>query len=685
MSIVHHRLQLPVRIQLRFLVLALAALSIPNCAFGQTQQPGFTVDYLDSWPVAADMKYIRAVIKPLNGTAKRDTDFYVVASYDDYSSGFTTSTRISIKKGDTKAIGELYVPTAHGYRFSIHTETDDNKKYDRRDFARRSYNEYGQQYAYSNMATPSLLFASSKVIADQSNQFMISPKTSKIAQNFTGLGVTTDYLQLDDLESAYADAVSFGGGRGYINLKGFTSPLIGHTSLEALPSRWFAYEGIGLLVITVDDLKLLSSQHPGKLLEIERWVAASGRLLVLNCGKNLEESASVLKFLGDKPLGEGPAKRTLYLKRPYKTTELVKNESAQYRNTNRPVLVGSFNPNNAAQDDAAMPKNSRSAIGTGNLRDVLSGNKAAGMIACDFKEGQVICLSDAYSFWGKEKKDINIWSAVQTFASNTERPEVDNRVLRTSTPFRSFGFPEFDEPPRYLFESSILLYLLAVGPVTFFILKRRHLLNLMFVVVPIISAIFCTSILAYAIFAEGFDTRVNLFTISQLDQSSGRITTSSISHIYSGVTPSNYRFEGSTYGLVNFPQDRRSQQLRWDPGSESISEGEIRARTNHQLFSRSSTKTESRLLISVGNKGTSEESTAVKNTFATPVIAVAYKTSSCAKNEVWICEGIPSGELKRGIKTTLTDAARKIQTAIRDRGAATVLASKATRTTELLV
>ena len=653
-----------------FLLICAAMLTFSSsAAWAQNKRLGYTIHYLDSWPVTSEMKYIRVVIKPIGGPSVDDLDFFVVATNDGYNSGSKVSTKVSIRKGDTSAVGELYVPTMTGYQMSLHTEIDGNLQLNRNDFAKRSYYDYSSNQLAATSDQQSFILASSGVIADESVKFTaMSRKVAPMVQTVTSVATNKKFPKVNDLSEWYQNAnVNFGGGRTFMTFGGFTSPLAGAMSLESLPSRWFAYEGLGQLIITFDYLKLLSKKHPGKLLAIERWVAASGRLIVMNCGDDLENADDTLRLLGDSD------------------AKLRANRICRYR----------FKPPTAEEVDAALVetiRNQSAGLGFGIQQDVdlnlhpvkanikkekfgiaINDGIAKDMVSIDFELGQVVCLSDEASDWSTGKGTGRRWATASMFVESSKPIKRDHRVL-SSDALRAFGFPEFDEPPRYVFEMSILLYLLVIGPLTFFVLKRKHKLNLMFVIVPIISSAFCTVILAYAIFAEGFDTRVNLFTFTDLNQTTGRQSTSALAHVYSGMTPSAYRFEGSAYGLVNSPNGGRVQRISWDEASEEISAGEIRARTSHQVSSRSSGESQEKLVFVEDGQGDSITAT-VRNGFKRSVVAVAFLTDDCKANEVWLCQGIAAGESKSAEKVSIADAAEILRDLIQDQAPTTVLAA----------
>lgn len=654
------------------LLTLLACLLLTNfdTKVAQAQAKGYTVKYLDAWPANPQMKFVRVEISANSGAAKDDLDFYAVVNSAGRRNGTTVFTVIPIRKGDSVATGELYVPASSGYNFTLHTELDGNLRADRSDYARHNYYDYQSSRPGIDDSTPPLVFASSEVISDESMDFAIMMGKRSVPIN-SSVATSDDFVALDDLESWYeATRVRIGGGKKYMNINGFTNCGVAAMSLGALPSKWFGYEGLGLLVISFDDLKLLAKKHPGKLLAIERWVAASGRLAILNCGDGFERIDEVLRLLGDESDSDFAERKCKYPKSAPKQPELVAAlaEASSMAQQNDGFYYGSPPP---AMDVSASALK-RLKAQNGSLKDAR--DIAKDYIAVEFEHGQVVCLTDTASDWSRQSpQDIDAWGAFGMFLKQTSQGKREHNLLNKDT-VRDFGFPELAEPPRYLFEFSILAYLVAVGPVAFFLLKRKRKLNLMFIVVPAISTVFCTSILAWAIFAEGFDTRVNQFTFTELNQRTGRQTTSTISHVYSGLTPSPYRVEGGTYGFVNLPYSGRTQRIRWTDSGEEIAGGEVRARTSHQLFTRCSNEGTGKLVFSFKGEGESETAS-VRNDFATAMVALVFKSDSCARNECWYCSQLEPGSVGEAEKLEISVASKLLQNEIRSRGPTTVYAA----------
>ena len=204
---------------------------------------GFTIDYQDSWPLNGRMKFIRILIQPVAGVSARDLDFHIVARSSGYRSPETVvSTIVRIRKGDTSAVGELYVPINNGNQFTIHAELDGNKRYGTGDFARHTYYEYyDSNNTSANGFSPSFLIASSNVVADESIQFLVLKKNVSNIPRSNRVSTTAKFPAFDDLQMWYPDSAVYGGGKEFMTFNGISSPYAAALSLDSLPSKWFGY------------------------------------------------------------------------------------------------------------------------------------------------------------------------------------------------------------------------------------------------------------------------------------------------------------------------------------------------------------------------------------------------------------------------------------------------------------
>lgn len=105
--------------------------------------------------------------------------------------------------------------------------------------------------------------------------------------------------------------------------------------------------------------------------------------------------------------------------------------------------------------------------------------------------------------------------------------------------------PEFDRllvmgvgrAPVTEFRVLISLFVLLIGPVNYWLLKRAKRLPMMVLTVPLAALATTAALFAYAVAADGFGTRVRAHSFTKLDQRTGEATCWSRLSYYSGLAP----------------------------------------------------------------------------------------------------------------------------------------------------
>ena len=83
----------------------------------------------------------------------------------------------------------------------------------------------------------------------------------------------------------------------------------------------------------------------------------------------------------------------------------------------------------------------------------------------------------------------------------------------------------------------ITLFVLLIGPLNYWWLKRAKRLHLMVLTVPLAAIVTTAGLAAYAVLADGFDTKVRLYSYTTLDQRTGDAACWARLSYYSGLAP----------------------------------------------------------------------------------------------------------------------------------------------------
>jgi hypothetical protein len=171
--------------------------------------------------------------------------------------------------------------------------------------------------------------------------------------------------------------------------------------------------------------------------------------------------------------------------------------------------------------------------------------------------------------------------------------------------FSDLLVPGMGLAPVTEFQILITLFVVGIGPVNYFLLKRWRRLHLLVLTVPLAAAAVTLSLFAYAIFTDGFDTTVRAHSYTALDQRTGEAACWSRLSYYSGLAPRGgltmpddvavYPIvpdwnAGSIDSVVNSKRD-----LLWTANEAKMTRGWLRSRTPTQYLTVRARKSPARL------------------------------------------------------------------------------------------
>jgi len=103
--------------------------------------------------------------------------------------------------------------------------------------------------------------------------------------------------------------------------------------------------------------------------------------------------------------------------------------------------------------------------------------------------------------------------------------------------FNELLIPDVGAAPVFEFQLLISLFVLAIGPLNYWLLKRRGRLPLMLVTVPVAALAATLMLFAYGILSDGFSVRVRARSVTLLDQAAGEATCWARTSYYAGLAP----------------------------------------------------------------------------------------------------------------------------------------------------
>jgi hypothetical protein len=164
------------------------------------------------------------------------------------------------------------------------------------------------------------------------------------------------------------------------------------------------------------------------------------------------------------------------------------------------------------------------------------------------------------------------WKADKPFPGD----ELDWRWLVTSLPDSctywtmrhgatpDAGNPQFNElliedvglPPIQTYKVLITFFVVLIGPVNYWLLRRLERLHLFLFTVPLAALIATGGLLGYALMADGLESRLRSRSLTLLDQRAGQAASSAWLSYYVGFTPG---------GGLTFPRETVVTPLELEP------------------------------------------------------------------------------------------------------------------------
>jgi len=175
--------------------------------------------------------------------------------------------------------------------------------------------------------------------------------------------------------------------------------------------------------------------------------------------------------------------------------------------------------------------------------------------------------------------------------------------------FNELLIPDVGAAPVFEFQLLISLFVIGIGPLNYWLLKRRGQLPLMLVTVPVAALAATLLLFAYGILSDGFSVRVRARSITLIDQAAGEATCWARTSYYAGLAPANglaipddtvvypirpaISSANSGFGQ-QYARDQR--ELEWGE-QQRLTRGWLASRTPTQYLSIASRASSKRLLF----------------------------------------------------------------------------------------
>ena len=153
----------------------------------------------------------------------------------------------------------------------------------------------------------------------------------------------------------------------------------------------------------------------------------------------------------------------------------------------------------------------------------------------------------------------------------------------------------------------ITAFVIVIGPVNYFLLRRKRRLYLLLVTVPLGAALVTLALFAYALISDGLGVRVRIRSFTEIDQRAGRSVSWSRQSYYAGLAPSGgltFPETVAVFPIEQYPAERQQgasgmQWLVWGE-QQNLASGYISSRSAAQFLVVESEPSSRGLLVESG-------------------------------------------------------------------------------------
>lgn len=351
--------------------------------------------------------------------------------------------------------------------------------------------------------------------------------------------------------SALENGAHFGRGmESHVNLD------VQNLQPRLLPSLWIDYTGLDIVMLPLD---VLTALPPDKRSAILQWTQTGGVLVVYEVGQPANASSELQALL--KTPGTPAWQPARPMERPNFDTMNGLQPEAGFEG--------------GMPDRAPFRENQEWAVTeeTFTYQDYLLGRVYA------FPENPFPGTPRDWAWWvATIPPDLSMWEA---------RMGVLPR--RANENFFNFLIPGVTSVPIYAFLVLMTLFTIVIGPLNYFLLRRRKRTYLLLLTIPAIAFVTSLTLFVYSTLAYGFSVASRSRSLTVLDQRTNSAVSLARISLFAGIAPSEgLSFSPNTavfpmWAPLQFGQSRfESGRIEWGE-QQKLVDGWLRSRTRTQF------------------------------------------------------------------------------------------------------
>ncbi len=423
-------------------------------------------------------------------------------------------------------------------------------------------------------------------------------------------------------------------------------------SLQDLPMQWLDYTAIDVVALEPADLDELSRSRPEAVTALGRWVRSGGQLWVHSVGRHWgalgmvehrlglsadggtaddsnHESDEAVAGRGWKPVpfgGNSRLPRVTVQHIPSGTVRVIRNPQVIDRLKRDPDYIVTDDP---TPEPTRAPQEGGGAADSANW--YVDRTVGLGRVRAFRREWDPIGFSYSWQMLGGWRAaPPNLLTPLSATLETTRNWQSRHGLAPdlANEDFANLLVPGVGLAPVTEFRVLITVFVLAIGPLNYWVLVRANRLHLMLLTVPLMALGLTAGLFGYALVSDGLSTSVRVRSYTTLDQTTGEAACWARLSYYSGLAPGGgltLSDDTAIYPILPgwneigdstaFDDTRR---IVWGNDRQRLAAGWLRSRVPMQYLTVRARKSPHRLRLAPGT----DELTAT-NELGTPIKFVA--------------------------------------------------------------
>lgn len=334
--------------------------------------------------------------------------------------------------------------------------------------------------------------------------------------------------------------------------------------VEKLPESWTNYSGVDLVFLPLGDVQSLATKRPEAWRALREWTCAGGNLCVYGAGDDwhaLPELEGLLKI----------PEQGVY-------------EKDTVRGWRKAILPSSAPPAAAIAQIAGL------------ALPLPSGSPLAGMkddevpfVLHPLMLGQVAAIATDQPFPGERASWQVLFDTLEPARWNW-RTRHGLTCDNTNPDFDNYLIGEVGLPPIGAYRVLITVFVLGIGPLNYWLLRRSGRLHLLLFTVPAAALLVSVALVGYVFVADGLTSRLRSRSYTEIDQRTGQAVSWARLSYYAGLAPADgLKFSDDVVVLPFEKQPEwtersaRPRTMEWG-AEQHLSRGWLNARTPTQYL-----------------------------------------------------------------------------------------------------